>query len=95
MRHFVQQISLREISSSKVASCVAGGFYGWTHWKAGHEGQNDFFKYENGYFSLHNWAKISFLLAFKEVSVAVLISITDVSSAFTSWLTGAFDYFKC
>ena len=27
----------------------------------------------------------------KEVSVAVLISITDVSSAFTSWLTGAFD----
>ena len=25
------------------------------------------------------------------MSVAVLISITDVSSAFTSWLTGAFD----
>ena len=26
------------------------------------------------------------------MSVAVLISITDVSSAFTSWLTGTFDF---
>ena len=41
--------------------------------------------------SLHSLHTL-FPLAFKEVSVAVLISITDVSSAFTSWLTGAFDF---
>ena len=28
------------------------------------------------------------------MSVAVLISITDLSPAFTSWLTGAFDLYK-
>ena len=37
-------------------------------------------------FFVKNRAKISFLLAF------VLTSITEVSSAFTSWLTGAFDF---
>ena len=29
------------------------------------------------------------------MSVAVLISITELSSAFTSWLTGAFDLILC
>ena len=36
--------------------------------------------------------RYDFFLVFEAVSVASLISITDVSSAFTSWLAGVFDF---